>query len=113
MGRYFFNYVSINIVKKIYSNCINVLLHVISLLFLKGIFPKEMKIAKVIPLYKNDNNMTVYNYRPISILPVFSKLLERLMYNRLISFINQHKLLNKFQFGFRSQHSTHSVNIPC
>ena len=96
----------ISIVKKTYSNCINVLLHVISLSFSKGIFPKEMKIAKVIPLYKNDNNMMVNNYRPISILPVFSKLLERLMYNRLISFINQHKLLNKFQFGFRSQHST-------
>ena len=46
--------------------------------------------------------MKVNNYRPISILPVFSKLLKRLMYNRLISFINQHKLLNKFQFGFRS-----------
>ena len=65
-----------------------------------------MKIAKVIPLYKNDNNMMVNSYRPISLLPVFSKLLERLMYNRLISLINQQKLLNKFQFGFRSKHST-------
>ena len=80
--------ISINIVKKTYPNCINVLLHVISLSFSKGILPKEMKIAKVIPLYKNDNNMMVDNYRPISILPVFSTLLERLMYNRLISFIN-------------------------
>ena len=70
-----------------------------------------MKIAKVIPLYKNDNNMMVNNDRPISILPVFSKLLERLMYNRLISFINQHKLLNKFQFGFRSQRSTNIALI--
>ena len=53
----------------------------------------------------------VNNYRPILILPVFSKLLERLMYNRLISFINQQKLLNKFQFGFRSQHSTNLALI--
>ena len=53
----------------------------------------------------------VINYRPISILLVFSKLLERLMYNRLIRFINQHKLLNKFQFGFRSQHSTNLALI--
>ena len=94
-----------------YSNCINVLLNVISLSFSKGIFAKEMKIAKVIPLYKNDNNMLVNNYRPIAILPVFPKLLERLMYNRLISFIHQHKLLNKFQFGFRSQHSTNIALI--
>ena len=77
--------ISINIVKKSYPNCINVLLHVISLS--KAILSKEMKIANVIPLYKNDNNMMVNNYRPISILLVFSKLLERLMYNRLISFI--------------------------
>ena len=70
--------------------------------FSKGIFPKEMKIAKAIPLHKNDNNMMVDNYRPLSILPVFSKLFQRLMYNMLISFINQHKLFNKFQFGFRS-----------
>ena len=54
-----------------------------------------MKIAKVIPLYKIDKNMMVNNYRPISILPVLSNFLERLMYNRLISFINQQKLLNK------------------
>ena len=64
-----------------------------------------MIIAKVIHLFKNDNNMMVDNCRPISILPVFSKLLEILMYNRLISFINQHKLLNKSQFGFRYQNS--------
>ena len=55
--------------------------------------------------------MMVDSYRPISILPVFSKLLERLMYNRLISFINQHKLINKFQSGFRSQHSTNLALI--
>ena len=70
-----------------------------------------MKIAKVIPLYKNDNNMMINNYRQLAILPVLSKLLERLMYNRLISFTNQHKLLNKFYFGFRSQHSTNLALI--
>ena len=55
--------------------------------------------------------MMINNYRPITILPVFSNLLERLMYNRFISFIHQHKLLNKFQFGFRSQHSTNLAVI--
>ena len=55
--------------------------------------------------------MKVNDYRPTSILPVFSKLLERLMYNRLKSFINQHKLLNKFQFGYRSQHSANLALI--
>ena len=61
--------ISINIVKKTYLNCINVLLHIISLSFSKRIFHKEMKIAKGIPLYKSDNNMMVNYYRPMSILP--------------------------------------------
>ena len=46
------------------------------------------------------------NYRPISLLSVFSKILERLMYNRLLKFLNKHNLFNKFQFGFRNKHST-------
>ena len=94
--------IAVNSVKKSYHNCIDILTHVIHLSFSKGVFPSDMKTAKVIPLYKNDHNMVVNNYY----FAVFSKLLERLMYNRLISFINKHKLLNKFQFGFRSKHST-------
>ena len=46
------------------------------------------------------------NYHPISLLSVFSKILERLMYNRLLKFINKHNFINKFQFGFRNKHST-------
>ena len=45
--------------------------------------------------------MSVTNYRPISILPVFSKIFEKIMYKRLLDFINKHKLLYKFQFGFK------------
>ena len=66
-----------------------------------GIFPEELKIAWVIPLFKSGDAMLFCNYRPISVLPLFSKILERLMYNRLISFINKHNLLFNFQFGFR------------
>ena len=46
------------------------------------------------------------NYRPVSILPVFSKILEKLMYNRILSFINKHNLLFEYQFGFREKHGT-------
>ena len=55
---------------------------------MQGIFPKEMKIAKVIPLFKAGDPLSFSNYRPVSVLPLFSKIMERLMYNRLISFIN-------------------------
>ena len=47
------------------------------------------------------------NYRPVSVLPVFSKILERLMYNRVIKCINKHDILYKYQFGFKKGHSTY------
>ena len=72
---------------------------------LKGVVPSELKIAKVIPLFKSGDPTKFSNYRPVSVLPVFSKILERLMYTRLLSFINKNNLLYKFQFGFREDHS--------
>ena len=56
-------------------------------------------------LYKADDPMIFSNYRPVSVLPVFSKVLERLMYNRLLSFTNKCNLLYPYQFGFRNNHS--------
>jgi hypothetical protein len=82
------------------------LLHVLNLSITTGTFPSQLKIAKVLPLFKSGDQQLVSNYRPISILPLFSKILERLIYNRLIKFINKHKLLYKLQFGFREGHST-------
>ena len=49
----------------------------------QGIFPEEMKIARIAPIYKSGDNKNVVNYRPISVLPCFSNILERIMYNRL------------------------------
>jgi len=53
-----------------------------------GEFPDKLKLAKVIPVYKTDNKLCVNNYRPISGLSVFSKILERLVYDRLFSFLD-------------------------
>ena len=64
-----------------------------------------MKIAKVIPIFKKGSKLSVENYRPISLLPVFSKLLERVVYNRLSEFLNECNVLYEKQFGFRSKHS--------
>ena len=93
------------VVKAAYSNCITPLTYVLNLSILKGAFPVEMKIAKVIPLYKSNDLKEFSNYRPVSILPLFSKILERLMYNRLLSFVNKNKILYEFQFGFRKGRS--------
>ena len=80
--------------------------HIFNLTFQSGLIPESLKIALVTPIYKANENFLFENYRPISVLTCFSKLLERLMHKRLISFINKQRILSKHQFGFRKNHST-------
>ena len=72
----------------------------------EGIFPTELKIANVIPLYKSDDSFVFNNYRPVSLLCVLSKVFEKVMYNRLLEFLESYKILTNSQFGFRKLHST-------
>ena len=65
-----------------------------------------MKIAKIKPLFKADETELVSNYRPISILPVFSKLLERIIYNKIYNHVTKNNLLYDKQFGFQKHCST-------
>ena len=73
--------------------------------FQGGIFPGKMKLAKVIPLFKKGCPLTASNYRPISLLSVFSKITEKVMYERLYKFLEKHEILYTLQFGFRASHS--------
>ena len=66
----------------------------------------EMKIAKVIPLFKNGNKSEFSNYRPISLLSQFSKILEKLFNERLQQFLNTNNILSNSQYGFRTHMST-------
>ena len=79
--------------------------HLANLSFLQGVFPQDLKIALICPIYKAKDPMIFSNYRPISLLSLFSKILDRLVYNRLLEFLNRHDILNKYQFGFRNMHS--------
>ena len=72
----------------------------------KPIFPNNMKIAKVIPLYKANGTNEFTNYRPVSLLPQFSNILEKLFGIRLDSFINRYNLLSSNQYGCRTNMST-------
>ena len=72
----------------------------------EGIFPDAMKLAKVIPIHKGDSRYVVSNYRPISLLPILSKIFEKIMYNRLIEFIDKNNILIPNQFGFQKNKST-------
>jgi len=74
--------------------------------FINASFPDSLKIAKVIPIYKSGSKSDISNYRPISLLNTCSKIYEKLIYVRLIKFINNSNLLYTNQFGFRSGYST-------
>ena len=80
--------------------------HIINLSITHGIVPDEMKIARVIPLFKADDRDVFTNYRPVSILPSFSKFIERIIYNRFLEYFNKYSILSDKQYGFRKNHST-------
>ncbi len=71
-----------------------------------GIYVDEWKKAWVIPIFKSDDRQRCENYRPISILPIVSKILERSVFNQIYKFLNDNSLLSKHQSGFRPKHST-------
>ena len=83
------------------------LTYICNLSLQEGVFPDELKIANVIPLFKNDDPELFNNYRPVSLLCTVSKLFEKIMYNRLLSFLDIYKILFSYQFGFRKHHSTY------
>ena len=72
-----------------------------------GSFPDNLKIAKVVPIYKGDDKMLVNNDRPISVLPVFSKILETIIFTIISNFVVQNNILSDNQFGFRHNLSTY------
>ena len=76
-----------------------------------GIFPDKWKIAKVIPLFKKEDDTLLDNYRPMSILPALSKILERIMFNQLNNHFKLCKLYYKNQYGFREEHSTELATL--
>ena len=74
--------------------------------FITGIFPSALKIARIIPIHKKDSKLECGNYRPISILSNLDKILEKLMYKRLYSFLEANNIIYNLQFGFRKNYST-------
>jgi len=101
-----FNGLSMYFIKKFIQVLSIPLLFLISKSCETGIIPSQLKIAKVVPIFKGGDRLSPYNYRPISLLPNFSKILEKVVSNCLITFLEDHKILSDSQFGFRNGHST-------
>jgi len=78
----------------------------------QGVFPDFLKVGRVTPVYKNKGSKQHFeNYRPISILPIFGKIFEKLIYSRLYDFLTSNKVMYSKQFGFRKGHScSHALN---
>ena len=76
-----------------------------------SVFPSKWKEAKVTPLHKNGPHEEINNYRPISVLPVLSKVLEKHVHESLSEYLHQHKLLHETHSGFRAQHSCETALI--
>lgn len=83
-----------------------IIAHLANLCFRKGVFPAQLKLSIITPVHKGGDGDDVNNYRPISVLPVISKILEKLINIRLLSFLNRYNILSPNQFGFRQGKST-------
>ena len=81
------------------------LCHIFNTSLMEGSFPNRMKVAEIIPLYKGKEMDNMINYWPISLLITLSKLLDKIMYWRLYSYLECNNILYNSQYGFRSQRS--------
>ncbi|KAI5636779.1 reverse transcriptase (RNA-dependent DNA polymerase) domain-containing protein [Phthorimaea operculella] len=95
---------------KIIKACIDIILpiltHLINLSFTTGTFPEALKLAIVKPLHKKESKTEMSNYRPITLIPVLSKVFEKCFYIRLFGYLHKYNILNKDQYGFQKNKST-------
>ncbi len=99
------DYLSMSLIKQIISGLVKPLTTIINASLLSGIVPRLLKTARVVPIFKAGSKTELINYRPISILPVISKILEKVMLNQLTNFISSFNILTNDQHGFRAGHN--------
>ena len=100
------NNVSSRILKDAFTTVPNIIRHVIQISLNEGIFPNDWKIANIIPLQKGGDKSDVSNLRPVSLLPLPSKIMERVKHDRVMFHLERNNLFEINQRGFRNNHST-------
>lgn len=88
------------------NRLLTIITHICNLSICHGIFPQKLKIAKITCVYKSGDKKLFSNYRPISVLPAFSKIIEKIVANKLYDHLESNRLLTDMQFGFRRVLST-------
>ena len=98
--------ININVIKASIDLLASPLSQMCNISFSTGIVPDKLKISKALPIFKSEDSTNFTNYRPISILPYFSKILESAMYRRLMDYLTKNSILNNHQYEFRTKQST-------
>ena len=93
--------VTMSLIKETIGSIRSPLTRIFNLSITSGMVPVELKISRVVPLFKAGHKSIFSNCRPISVLPAFSKILEKLLYNRVIDYLSKYNILSDNQFGFR------------
>ena len=106
-----FDDMSSKFIKQITPSIITPLTLVINQIFNTGIFPDKLNIAKVVPIFKKGDNTLMNNYRPISLLPVISKVIEKIICTQLSTYFENNKLFYDSQYGFRPNHCTEQATL--
>ena len=99
--------ISAEILLGTYKNVLHHLTFFFNLCLNNAIFPDNLKVAVIIPIHKAGNKDKFTNYRPISLLPILSKILEKIIHLTLSEYLEEHSILYPLQFGFRKKHSTY------
>ena len=103
--------ISTLVLKEVKSTISNILATIFNLCIEYGYFPDELKLGCISPVYKKGDKTTISSYRPICSLSPFSKIFERIIYDRMIHFIDKNKIFSKSQFSFRKNVSTETALI--
>jgi hypothetical protein len=102
--------ITTNIIKISKPFIISPIINICNKMLNQGSYPARLKFSLIRPIYKSGDRFTASNYRPISLLPVFSKIFEKVIYNRLLDHFNKNAILNEYQYGFRSEMSTENAS---
>ena len=99
------------VIKLVAADLVTRLTYIINLSLQMSVFPSVWKYAKVVPLLKKGDPLVVKNYRPVALLPIFSKILERVVFNQLVTYLDNNGLIHPNHHGSREGHSTASALI--
>ena len=101
--------INTRVLKNLSEYIISPLVHIFNLCIVKSVWPKQLKMAEVVPIFKSGDKHLTTNYRPISLISNIAKILEKTIHTRLLSFLNKYKIIAENQYGFQKGKGTKDV----